>query len=245
MQAFLPLLYGAGGMLYDWEKSKWVVSSPAYLDALFFYRTVYAEGLANPDVPTIVNPWNVALGDFQAGKTAIYCDGQWAWGAFKPGADFEVLNAEVAVGFIKIPGEEAGFSTFSGGHAYAIANKGLDILTPFPDAAFKLLSVHLSQERMADFCLEKEWVAPRLDVARVPEYAENKYLAWCVARVLPYTEYRPALPEYSDVSLQIQLMVERVATLEMTPEQALTEFAKAVVGIVGPENTIDELSLLK
>lgn len=245
MQAFLPLLYGAGGVLYDWQSRKWVVSSQAYLDALEFYETLYRERLANPDVPTIASPWNVALGDFRAGRTAIYIDGQWAWGAFRPGGDFAVPDAERVVGFARIPGKNGGFVTFSGGHAFALANRGRGLGPRNAAVAFRLLSVHLSPQRMARYSLEKEWVAPRQDVVRVPEYASNAFLRWAVEQVLPYTHYRPALPEYPRVSEEIRLMVERVATLSMAPQQALREYARAVARIVGPQNVRDELNLLR
>ena len=245
MQAFLPLLYGAGGILYDQEKGKWVVSSSAYLDVLNFYKTVYEEGLANPDVPTVASPWMTARGDFQAGRTAILFDGQWAWGAFKSGGSLEVPNANCNVGFIKIPGKNRGFVTFSGGFAWAIANKGLDIPPAHPKEAFELIAAYCSQEGIAKHAVETNSVAPRLDAVKVPEYAQNKYLSWCTTEVLPYTHYRPALPEYPQVSEQIRLLVKQVATLQMTPEEALAEYAKAVAEIVGSDNVIDELGLLK
>ena len=245
MQAFLPLLYGAGGVLYDQEKGKWVVSSNAYMDVLNFYETIYKEGLANPDVPTVASPWMTARGDFQAGRTAILFDGQWAWGAFKSGGSLEVPNADCNVGFIKIPGKNGGFSTFSGGFAWAIANKGLDIPPAHPKEAFELIAAYCSQKGIAEHAVETNSVAPRLDAVKVPEYAQNKYLSWCTAEVLPYTHYRPALPEYPQVSEQIRLLVKQVATLQMTPKEALSEYAKAVAKIVGSDNVIDELGLLK
>ncbi len=244
MQAVLPLLYGAGGVLYNQEKGKWVVSSNAYMDVLNFYETIYKEGLANPDVPTVASPWMTARGDFQAGKTAILFDGQWAWGAFRSGGSLEVPNADCNVGFMRIPGKDGGFSTFSGGFTWAIANKGLDVPPAHPKEAFELISAYCSQEGIAEHAVETNSVAPRLDAVDVPEYAAEKYLSWCTAEVLPYTHYRPALSEYPQVSEQLRLLVERVATFKMTPEEALSEYAKAVAQIVGADNVVDELGLL-
>lgn len=245
MQAVLPLLYGAGGTLFDRERGKWVVSSDAFMDVLNFYATIYKEGLANPDVPAVPFPWVTARGDFQAGRTAILFDGQWAWGAFKSGGAFEVPNADYTVGFIRIPGKEEGFVTFSGGFAWAIANRGFGIPPAHPDVVFALIAAFCSKEGIAQHAIATHTVAPRLDAVQVPEYAANKFLLWCTSVVLPHTHFRPALPEYPEISFQLQLLVERVATLQMTPKEALTAFAKAVAEIAGVDYIIDELGLLE
>jgi len=44
------------------------------------------------------------------------------------------------------------------------------------------------------------------------------------------------------VSYEAQLMTERVVSGEMTPEQAMNEYAQAVIELVGEENTVDLLN---
>ena len=49
MQGYLMALLGAGQHIYDFDTGKWVVSSPAILDTLNLYKTIYIdEGLGDP-----------------------------------------------------------------------------------------------------------------------------------------------------------------------------------------------------
>jgi multiple sugar transport system substrate-binding protein len=58
-------------------------------------------------------------------------------------------------------------------------------------------------------------------------------------QLLPLTAVRPQLPEYPKVSVEIQLMTERVVSGQMTPQQAMDAYARAVTQIVGAANTVD------
>ncbi len=56
--------------------------------------------------------------------------------------------------------------------------------------------------------------------------------------LLPLTTVRPMLPEYPQVSIEAQLMTERVVSGEMSPEEAMQAFDDAVTELVGEENVI-------
>jgi len=245
MQAFLPLLWALGGKLYDWSTGKWVVTSEAHLKVLEFYYTIYKEGLANPDVPKVARPWEICLSAFQKGETVFYFDGNWALGAFRTGGDYEIPNWEERVGWMKIPGLPGKFGSASGGWTYAIAMKGRGIPPDWKDVVWKIYSMFYSPEIMAKYCIERPWLPPRVDVAEREDYKKELPLFVEMAReLLPITRYRPALPEYPKISLEIQKMVEEVATLKKTPLEALKEFALRVRDIVGSDKIIDELGLL-
>jgi len=236
MQSWFPLLWGAGGKLYNWEEGKWVVTSKEHLDVLKYYRTIYEEGLAPPEMATEPKPWDIAYTRFVEGTSAILMDGSWVWGeCFAEGRTYEIPDREKVVGLAVFPGKEAGFSSAAGGWSWAITSQARN-----PEAAFEVLSTICSKEVTTDFCVVSAHVAPRMDVAEEPAYKADPFLAWCVKEVLPYAKYRPTIPPYPKISLQVQLMVERVASLEMTPEEALAKFADAVEMLVGKENTIRE-----
>mgnify|MGYP000185601804 FL=1 len=246
MQAFLPLLWACGGDLYDWSKRKWIVSSEAYLKVLNFYRTIYKEEFANPEVPRAARPWEICLKDFQEGRTVFYIDGNWAMGAFWPGGDYEIPDAPEKVDFMLIPGLPGKFASASGGWCFAMARKGRGIPPDWPEVAWKIMSVFYSSDLMADYCIKRPWLPPRADVAAREDFKKALPLFVRMSEeVLPYTRYRPALPEYPKISEYIQLMVEEVATLKKTPEEALRDFAAKVRDLVGSENIIDELGILK
>lgn len=241
-QAFFPLLWGAGGELYDWEEGKWVVTSKALLDVLNYYRTIYEEGLGPPEMVTEPQALDVFYGRFAEGKSSIMHEGSWAWGPFFGGAAFEGLyeipNKEEVLGLAVMPGKEGGFITASGGWSWAITTQAKN-----PEAAFEVLAAINSKEIVLDHLLAVSNVAPRMDVGEDPAYTADLFLAWAVKEVLPYAKFRPAIPPYAKISPEIQLMVERAASLEMTPEEALAKFAQAVEELVGPENVIREIEL--
>lgn len=58
------------------------------------------------------------------------------------------------------------------------------------------------------------------------------------SEVLPLSTIRPQLPEYNQVSAQIQLMTERIVSGEMTPMEAMEAYDAAVTEIVGEDNVI-------
>lgn len=247
MQSWFPLLWGAGGKLYDWEKGKWVVTSDEHLNVLYYYKTIYEEKLAPPELPTEPKPWDIAYTRFSEGTSAILMDGSWVWGeCFAEGRTYEIPNRDEVVGLAVFPGKKMfckeeescicccyRFSSAAGGWSWAITSQAKN-----PEAAFEVLATICSKEITTDFCVASAHVAPRLDVAEEPAYKADPFLAWCVKEVLPYARYRPTIPPYPKISLQVQLMVERVASLEMTPCEALLKFADAVEGIAGAENCI-------
>jgi multiple sugar transport system substrate-binding protein len=59
-------------------------------------------------------------------------------------------------------------------------------------------------------------------------------------QLLPITTIRPPDPAYSKtVSPEIQLMTERVVSGEMTPQQAMDAYAKAVTAAAGADRVED------
>ena len=50
--------------------------------------------------------------------------------------------------------------------------------------------------------------------------------------------FRPANDKYPNVSVEIQTMVEAVATGSKTPKQAAKDYASNVTRIVGEENVV-------
>ena len=51
------------------------------------------------------------------------------------------------------------------------------------------------------------------------------------------TNFRPATPDYSQISGNIQVAVELVATGAATPEAAAEAYDQGLVGIVGQDKT--------
>jgi maltose-binding protein MalE len=56
------------------------------------------------------------------------------------------------------------------------------------------------------------------------------------AAQIPYTNYRPALPAYLEISNEIALLTGEISSGSITAQQAATQYATTVTGIVGSAN---------
>ena len=76
---FNLLFNGAGGLLYDHDDDKWVVTSQPLLDVFELYQTMAERGLLNPEraVGGQANDWSIEA--FQNGTGAINLYGSWAY----------------------------------------------------------------------------------------------------------------------------------------------------------------------
>ena len=236
MQGFEMLLYGTEDTLYDTDSSKWVLGSKGFTDSLGFLDTVYGEGLA----PSLDIALDAAVGNrvstelLPQGKLAMAIDGSWM-----PGGWISGENAwpewEQTMGMAKMPTQDGGgpgFTSMSGGWTLAVGAHAED-----PQAAFDFITTALNKENTFKYDTENSQIAVRKDVAEDPEYiAYNPSFAFFSALV-DVTHFRPATPDYSQISSNIQVAAEAMATQQQSPEDAAKAYDAAVVGIVGDDNT--------
>lgn len=236
MQGFEMLLYGTEDTLYDTEDQKWVTGSQGFVDSLAFIETIYSEGLA----PSLDIALDAAVGNRMSselipeGKVAMAVDGSWL-----PGGWIDGENAwpewEQTMGMVPMPtqeGQEPGATSMSGGWLLSVGANAGD-----PQAAFDFITVALNRENTLKYDTENSQIAVREDVATDPAYlAYNPSFAF-FSSLVPVTHFRPATPDYSQISGAIQVAAESVATGAATPEQAARAYDETVVGIVGEDGT--------
>lgn len=80
-------------------------------------------------------------------------------------------------------------------------------------------------------------IAVRRDVQEDPEYLNYNESFEFFSGLVQYTHFRPATPDYSQISSNIQVATESMVTGEATPEQAAEQYDQTLIGIVGEENT--------
>lgn len=238
MQGYLMALLGAGHHIYDFEEGKWIVSSPAILETLKLYETIYiTEDLGNVRYQLGANGREESFQAFAEGKVAMLVEGDFLWrGPLAPGGNYPMDNRDEVVKFALMPSIEPGagfngqdFVTISGGTGYMINPN-----TDHPQEAWALLSFMFSKEQVDALQALQPRIRARTDVA-VPNDATMSRIA---EEVLPLTTIRPMLPEYNAVSSAAQLMTERVVSGEMTPEEAMAAYDEDVTAIVGEENVL-------
>ena len=79
---------------------------------------------------------------------------------------------------------------------------------------------------------------PRKDLAESEVVKRNKFISETALAILPYTRSRPGLPDYPEISFQLQLLSEEVVTGRLSPEEALKQYGSQVEAIVGKENVV-------
>jgi multiple sugar transport system substrate-binding protein len=237
MQGYYPVLTSAGGWIYAGQQ-KWITSSPAMLEALGFYKTVYRdENLGDDQLQLQEDGRHRSFAQFRDGKIAMLWESDFFWrSVLAPGSEWTIPNRDEVVGFAKIPAKQPGqgyrgqdFVTASGGVGYI-----LNPHTKHPREAWALLSFMFSKEMLLEF----QKLEPRLR-ARDDVPVPGDPVMTELSKLLPLTVVRPALPIYPEVSHAAQVATERVVTGEMTPQQALEAYTREITDLAGPENIVN------
>ena len=239
MQGYLMALLGAGQHIYDFEQQKWIASSPAILNTLELYQTIYVdEELGDARFQLTQDGRDRSFEGFANGTVAMVVEGDYLWrGPIAPtGGNFPMENRDEVVRFALMPAMEAGagyngqdYVTISGGTGFIINPN-----TEHPQEAWQLLSYMFSAEALEGL----QELQPRIRARTDVPVTGDETMSRIAEEVLPLTTIRPQLPEYNQISAEAQLMTERVVSGEMSPEDAMAAFDEAVTALVGEENVI-------
>ncbi|GIK28327.1 MAG: extracellular solute-binding protein [Chloroflexi bacterium] len=239
LQGYIMALLGAGHHVYDFDEAKWIVSSPAILETLELFKTIYIdEGLGEVRWQLVQNGRDLSFEAFSKGEVAMLVEGDYFWrGPIAPETgNYAMANRNEVVNFAMMPAKEPGsgyrgqdFVSASGGTGYV-----LNPNTAHPDLAWQLLTYMFSKDSVDALQVLQPRIRARTDVS-VPN---DEVMTRIASEVLPLSTIRPQLPEYNQVSAQIQLMTERIVSGEMTPMEAMEAYDAAVTEIVGEDNVI-------
>ncbi len=238
MQGFFMVFLGTGSKLYDWDKGKWVIDVNALKDTLKFYKTVYVdEKLGDAELQVSPKAREKTFELFRKEKIAMYVEGTWfhtsvlnpnnkAWG---------FPDRDERIGWAAMPGRgkpgDPEFVSISGGTGFAVNPN-----TKYPGLVAEVLKRILYLEPQISYFEMKPFVSPRSDLAELSwTVNRDKYIAETSRKLVKYTTFRPALPEYPEISFQIQLLTERVITQQMSIDEAIEEFINSVKEIAGED----------
>lgn len=236
MQGFEMLLYGTEDPLLDLDSNKWLTGSQGFLDSLEFYKTVF-DGELGPDPAEALDPgWGAKVSTelLPQGKLAIALDGSWLPSNWIAG-DNAWPEWEDSIGFAAMPTQDGGgkgFTSMSGGWTLAMGANAAD-----PQAAFDFIAESLTPENALTYHQEAGQIAVRSDVASSEEYLAYNPSFEFFSSLVQYTNFRPATPDYSQISSNIPVATESVITGQATPADAQAAYDQALIGLVGEENT--------
>jgi len=238
MQSFLMFLNGTGEVLYDFDEEKWVTESQGFLDSLSFINEVFnVRDLAPPaSIAMNSNYGSVMMQDrFPNGTAGIVLDGFWNTGNWNENGAVPIENVENVIGFAAMPtqfGQAPGSVTLAGGWGWSIPTNSQN-----HDLSWRVLQGLGSEEEQANRVISEGNLAVRGDSAEDPRYKALPFMDEATS-FLENAQFRPANDDYPAVSVEIQTIVEAVASGSSTPEQAMAAYAANVARIAGEENTM-------
>ena len=234
MDGFFMLFRGAGGTLLDPEDGKWIVESPALLDAFGFYETMFGEGYSAAEPFMEPEPWVFWLQEgISNGDVGMAVAVNVVWGLYAPDGPWGIENRDEVLTWTALPAREPGagingldFVGMGGGWGWAISST-----TENPELAWEFIQFMSSADSISQYTAGVGGIPTRLDAS-----ADDEHVAAISSQVMPYQSFRPLSPDYNRVSEQIQIATERIMLGEATAEEAMASFAEAVEGIVGADN---------
>ncbi len=242
MQGFYMLLLGADtpandrNRLRDWETGKWIGKSPAILDALKMYQTVFVKDkLSLKDIyytPDVWGDWRRAM---IKGNIGIGLGGSWEFKEFWSGAGAKVPSVaerNKVLGWVPMPGSGASGApkivSVSGGWTFVINAK-----TKNADEDWQLLKTIFTKENFGRWVAGAAKVSTRKDVSAMQSYTKDKYTA-AITKLVAYTTTRDTYPGYSKVSSYIQSATEDILD-GVSPEKAMDTYYNNLVSQFGKD----------
>jgi len=184
-------------------------SSPGFIAALAFYKSLFDEGLAPLVSATqISNVWT----EFQRGYFSFYFSGPWSIGDFR-----RRLPPETQWATAGIPGPDGPGASAPGGSSLAVFRS-----TRHPEAAWAWVRYLLEPETQVRFNQITGSLPARKSAWEAPALASDPMIQPFKAQ-LARAEAVPKAPEWERIVTEMQIVAERMVRGEYTPETAAAE----------------------
>lgn len=218
--AYMIFLYSAGGKLLTDDYSKAAFNTPEGLRTLKFYTDLALKYNASP------NPLSYHEDDYRnlmaQNRVAMSIGGPWSFPLIEtanPDIDYSVNVHPYAVAPASV----------LGGWALVISKNSSN-----KDLAWELASYLTSYETWMYWVEQEHGPMPtRKDVCRDAPYFQQDEKWQVIFDTFPNAVARPPIPEWPQVSEQIQIMVQDVLLGNSSPEEAINKAEVKVNEILG------------
>ena len=182
-------------------------SSPGFIAALAFYKSLFDEGLApRVSATQISNVWT----EFQRGYFSFYFSGPWSIGDFR-----RRLPPETQWATAGIPGPDGPGASAPGGSSLAVFRSSRN-----PDAAWAWVRYLLEPETQVRFNQITGSLPARQSAWDAPALASDPMIQPFKAQ-LARAEAVPKAPEWERIVTEMQIVAERMVRGEYTPRLRL------------------------
>lgn len=184
-------------------------SSPSFIAALAFYKSLFDEGLAPvASAAQISNVWT----EFERGWFSFYFSGPWTVGDFK-----SRLKPETRWMTSGVPGPNGPGASAPGGSSLVVYRS-----SPHQDAAWKLVRYLADPAVQARFNVITGDLPARESAWATPSVANDPYIAAFKGQ-LSRAKAVPKVPEWERIVTEMQIVAERLVRGQFTPEAAAAE----------------------
>jgi multiple sugar transport system substrate-binding protein len=184
-------------------------SSPSFIAALAFYKSLFDEGLAPvASAAQISNVWT----EFERGWFSFYFSGPWTIGDFK-----NRLKPETRWMTSGVPGPTGPGASAPGGSSLVVYRS-----SPHQEAAWKLVRYLSDPAVQAKFNEVTGDLPARESAWAAPAVANDPYIAAFKGQ-LSRAKAVPKVPEWERIVTEMQIVAERMVRGEYTPETAAAE----------------------
>jgi len=186
-------------------------SSPSFLQALAFYKSLFDEGLAPvASAAQISNVWT----EFARGYFSFYFSGPWTIGDMKSRLPPEIQPHWTTAG---VPGPDGPGASAPGGSSLAVFSS-----SPHQDAAWKLVRYLSEPAVQAEFNVISGDLPARPSAWAAPKVASDPYIAAFNGQ-LARARAVPKVPEWERIVTEMQIVAERMVRGEFTVAAAGAE----------------------
>lgn len=229
----VPLIWAYGGELQD-ASGRWIGESTALRKALTYYARAYAKGLVPPELLTTDRPWVEMRRRLGAGGLALLFEGGWVYGGW---ANEDRAGTERNVGYLLHPTEREGpsFTIGGAGTCWYISSR-----SQAKALAWEFIKAFNNRETVAKLNAEDPHPVARVDAIAVPEYRGQKFLVDST-NSLEKAKFVPPDADVGALFSAMQRATGRVATGEMTPDEATRRFTDDLRQTLGPDRVVSGL----
>lgn len=193
------------------QDSRGNFSSPGFIAALEFYKSLFDEGLAPVASATqISNVWN----EFSRGFFSYYFSGPWSIGDFQRRLAPEYADKWTTA---EMPGPYGLGASAPGGSSLAVFRDARD-----PAAAWALVRYLLDPQTQIAFNRVTGDLPARVSAWRAPALANDRHVA-TFGRQLQRAKAVPKVPEWERIVTEMQVVAERMVRGEYAPAAAARE----------------------
>ncbi|MGO8874801.1 MAG: extracellular solute-binding protein [Acidimicrobiales bacterium] len=235
-RGFEVFLDGTNDRIYDNSTKKWEVSGPGFTATWNFLAAMrpYVEPESDWSNPNASATVNITLMPEQ--KVGMVVDGSWVSTFYVKGGPKPIPNFLSTYLVAKVPTDNlaAPYTDQSGGFAWSVGEQSAN-----PALAVELIEDLSTAPNIAEFDAKDGNLPPRTDALTQPEWAQENRLDPILtfsSELLAFTNFRPNLPAYPQISNEIATLTGDIDTGSMTAAQAEQAYAAKVTQIVGAGN---------